>query len=84
MSKWSIIKDVLLTLGGLALIGQQALAIKPNNLLLVAGLALTGIGASFHVSQLVGGFIGSSSSASIAEDSELESGHSSGSKGGHH
>jgi hypothetical protein len=59
-----VIKDVALTGTGLALIVVQEFSSRPSTPLLAAGLALTGIGASFHIGKLVSGHIGGPSSGS--------------------
>lgn len=61
-ASWVIIKDIILTAGGLTLIMVEVFAVQsPSDAVIVTGLAMTGIGASFHVGALVGGFIGKSS-----------------------
>jgi hypothetical protein len=56
---WKLAKDIALTVAGLVLIITQVTSDHPKDALLVAGLALTGIGASFHVGELVSGYFGS-------------------------
>jgi hypothetical protein len=62
LDSWTIIKDVILTAGGLTLIMVEVFAVRePNEVILITGLAMSGIGASFHVGAILGGFIGRSS-----------------------
>ena len=78
MALWRILRDVLLTGAGLVIIIKQALlTAHPNTEVLIAGLALTGIGASFHIGALASGHFGgpSSSSESQPPPSDSESGH---------
>lgn len=58
LDRWTIVKDIVLTAGGLALIVQQALSPTPSDVFIITGLAMTGIGASFHVGAVLDGFIG--------------------------
>jgi hypothetical protein len=61
---WNLWKDILLTFGGLTLIMVEVFAVpEPSTDVIVTGLALTGIGASFHLGAIAGGFIGKSSSS---------------------
>jgi hypothetical protein len=77
MALWRILRDVLLTGTGLAIIIKQALlTAHPSTEGLIAGLALTGIGASFHIGALLSGHIGGPSSASPPPPGSLPSGHS--------
>jgi hypothetical protein len=79
MALWRILRDVLLTGAGLVIIIKQALlTAHPSTEALIAGLALTGIGASFHVGALLSGHIGGPSSESQPPSSSSESGHSPG------
>jgi hypothetical protein len=63
-TSWLLIKDVALTGTGLVLIVVQSLSSSPNTRVLVAGLALTGVGASFHIGRLVSGRIDGRQSSS--------------------
>lgn len=64
LGSWSIIKDIILTAGGLVLIMAEVFATpEPSDVIIVTGLAMSGIGASFHVGAILGGFIGKSSSS---------------------
>jgi hypothetical protein len=59
LDSWAIIKDVILTLGGLTLIMVEVFAVRePSDSVIITGLAMSGIGASFHVGALLNGFIG--------------------------
>jgi hypothetical protein len=65
LDSWTIIKDVVLTAGGLTLIMWQVFAVPdPSDAVIITGLAMSGIGASFHVSSIIGGFIGKPSGSS--------------------
>ncbi len=57
-TSWPLIKDVVLTGTGLTLILLQTFSAHPSTEQLVTGLALTGLGASFHVGSLMGGQFG--------------------------
>ena len=60
---WTVVKDIILTFGGLVLIMAEVFFIRPvNETALIAGLAMTGLGASFHLGAIMEGFIGRSSS----------------------
>lgn len=73
-ASWVIIKDIILTAGGLTLIMVEVFAATtPSDPVIVTGLAMSGIGASFHIGALVGGFIGRSSGS----QSPSSSGHAS-------
>ena len=62
MSLWQIIKDVLLTGTGLALIWGQVFSPHPSDLLLVTGLALTVPSVAGHAKDLLSGSGGQHSS----------------------
>jgi hypothetical protein len=65
LDSWTIIKDIVLTAGGLTLIMVEVFAAsEPNDAVIITGLAMSGIGASFHVGAILGGFIGKSSGSS--------------------
>jgi hypothetical protein len=65
LDSWTIIKDIILTAGGLTLIMVEVFAVpEPSDAVIVTGLAMSGIGASFHVGAILGGFIGKSSGSS--------------------
>ena len=77
MAIWRIVRDVILTGTGLLIILKQALlSPQPNAELLITGLALTGIGASFHIGALISGHIGGPGSESQSPPGSLPSGHS--------
>lgn len=62
LDSWTIIKDIILTAGGLTLIMVEVFVVpEPSDAVIITGLAMSGIGASFHVGALLGGFIGKSS-----------------------
>jgi hypothetical protein len=64
LSSWTIVKDIILTAGGLTLIMVEVFATpEPSDIIIVTGLAMSGIGASFHVGAILGGFIGKSSAS---------------------
>jgi hypothetical protein len=73
-TSWLIVKDVALTGTGLALIVTQAFAGQPQDQLLVAGLALTGVGASFHIGKLVSGRIDGRGSSSPSQPEPARTG----------
>jgi hypothetical protein len=74
---WTIIKDIVLTVGGLVLIMVEVFAVKePSDAIIIAGLAMSGIGASFHMGAILGGFIGKSGSGSPSPDGSGSSPHS--------
>lgn len=65
LDSWTIIKDILLTAGGLLLIMVEVFAVPvPSDPVIITGLAMSGIGASFHVGEILNGFIGRPSGSS--------------------
>jgi hypothetical protein len=62
MSRWQLLKDVLLTGLGMFAIFSQVLSAKPNGLLLGTGLALTVPSTWDHVKALLPGSGGGGSS----------------------
>lgn len=54
MNRWLLLRDVLLTGTGLAVIISQVFSLHPSDVLLVAGLALTVPSAAVHASTLLG------------------------------
>ncbi len=61
---WSLWKDVFLTFGGLAIILAEVFAAaSPDDAVIAAGLAMTGIGAGFHAGKILSGFGVKSSSS---------------------
>lgn len=80
LDSWTIIKDIILTAGGLTLIMVEVFAVRePSDAIIITGLAMSGIGASFHVGAILGGFIGKSQSS--GQSSGSGSSHSSISRG---
>lgn len=70
LDSWTIIKDIILTAGGLTLIMVEVFAVpEPSDAVIITGLAMSGIGASFHVGAILGGFIGKSSGSPPASGS---------------
>jgi hypothetical protein len=77
MALWPIVRDILLVAVGLVIIIKEALfTAHPSAEALITGLALTGIGASFHVGALVSGHIGGPSSDSSSPPGSSQSGPS--------
>lgn len=85
LGSWSIIKDIILTAGGLVLIMVEVFAAnEPSDVIIITGLAMSGIGASFHVGAILGGFIGKSSgSQPPSEHGSSQSSITRGSSGEH-
>ena len=82
MILWRIVRDILLTGAGLVIIIKQALlTAHPSAEALITGLALTGIGASFHVGAILSGHIGGPSSDSSSSPGSSPSGPSPGGEG---
>ena len=70
LDSWTIIKDIILTAGGLTLIMWQVFAVpEPSDAVIITGLAMSGIGASFHMGAILGGFIGRSGGSSSSQQS---------------
>jgi hypothetical protein len=67
VKRWYLLKDVLLTGTGVAVIFSQVLSLHPNGLLLGTGLALTVPSVAEHVKALLPSSGGGSSSASSAQ-----------------
>ena len=81
MSLWRIVRDALLTGVGLVIIVKESLLTShPSAKALITGLALTGIGASFHVGAILSGHIGGPSSESSSSPGSSPSGPSPGSE----
>jgi hypothetical protein len=54
--RWPVIKDVILTAGGLVVIMWEVFgADRPSDVIIGAGLVMTGLGAGFHVASLISG-----------------------------
>jgi len=76
MSRWLLLKDILLTGTGMALVLSQVLAPTPCDVLLATGLALTIPAVAGHARNLLSGTGGPSSRAS-SPSGQSESGPSS-------
>jgi hypothetical protein len=63
-TSWAVLKDVLLTGTGLAVIVSQIFSGHPSDVLLVAGLALTVPSAATHAKEVLTGPTGGPSSSS--------------------
>lgn len=82
---WSVVKDIVLTFGGLVLIMAEVFFIRPvNTTVIITGLAMTGLGASFHLGPLMEGFIGRSSSEHSSQHGSSEHSSSQESSGDNH
>ena len=62
MDRWSLLKDILLTGTGVAVILSQVLSARPSDVLLVTGLALTVPSVAGHATALISGHTGAHSS----------------------
>lgn len=62
MDRWLLLKDILLTGTGMALVLSQLFSSSPKDLLLVAGLALTTPSIASHAKAILGGHTGGHSS----------------------
>ena len=62
MDRWLVLKDILLTGTGLALVLTQLFTARPSDVLIVAGLALTTPSVYGHAKAILSGHTGSSSS----------------------
>ena len=62
--RWLVLKDILLTGTGLAVILSQIFSSHPSDVLLVAGLALTVPSAASHAKDMLTGPTGEHSSSS--------------------
>jgi len=76
MSRWFLLKDILLTGTGLFLVLSQVLVPTPSDVLLATGLALTGWAAASHARNLLSG-TGGQSSPAPSQSGQSESGPSS-------
>lgn len=77
MSRWLLLKDILLTGTGMALVLSQVFSHSPSDVLLVTGLALTVPSVAAHAGSLLGGHTGGPSSPSPSSSGEPHSGPSS-------
>ena len=64
MNRWLLLKDILLTGTGMALVLSQVFSSSPSDVLLVTGLALTVPSVAAHAGSLLGGHTGGHSSPS--------------------
>lgn len=78
MNRWLLLKDILLTGTGMALILSQIFSRSPADVLLVTGLALTVPSVAAHAGALLGGHTGGHSSPSPPPSGLPPSGSSSG------
>jgi hypothetical protein len=62
VSRWQIVKDVLLTGTGILLVLSQVWAARPSDVILVTGLALTVPSVAGHTAALLSGHGGGQSS----------------------
>ena len=76
MSRWLLLKDVLLTGTGIALVLSQILSPSPSDVLLAAGLALTVPSIAAHAPALLGGRTDGPSSPPTPPSGEPSSGSS--------
>lgn len=82
---WTVVKDIVLTFGGLVMIMAEVFFIRPvNDTVIIAGLAMTGLGASFHLGAIMEGFIGRSSSHPPSPPGSSPPSSLPGSSGDHH
>jgi hypothetical protein len=77
MNRWLLLKDILLTGTGMALVLSQVFSPSPSDTLLVTGLALTVPSVAAHAGSLLGGRTGGSSSPSPSPSGQPPSGSSS-------
>jgi len=78
MSRWLLLKDILLTGTGVTLVLSQILSSNPpSDVLLAAGLALTVPSIATHAGNLLAGRTGGPSSPPTPPSGELPSGSSS-------
>lgn len=81
MNRWLLLKDMLLTGAGVAVIFTQIVSSKPSDTLLVVGLALAGAQYLGPAKQIMSGLSGSHSPQAEQPESSQPS-HSSSSAGG--
>jgi hypothetical protein len=77
MSRWLLLKDILLTGTGMALVLSQVFSLSPSDVLLVTGLALTVPSVAAHAGGLLAGHTGGPSSPPPLSSGEVPSGSSS-------
>ena len=77
MRRWLLLKDILLTGTGMALVLSQILSPSPSDVLLATGLALTVPSIAAHAGSLLAGRTGGPSSESTPPSGEPPSGPSS-------
>lgn len=73
-STWRLAKDAGMTIVGLVIIMTQVYSKHPNAWAYIAGLALTGLSAGFHITAFMSGFIGSRSPSLRSPELESASG----------
>jgi hypothetical protein len=83
MNRWLLLKDILLTGTGMALVLSQVFSPSPSDTLLVTGLALTVPSVAAHAGSLLSGRTGGPSSPPTSSSGELPSGSSSAAPDGH-
>lgn len=72
--RWMVFKDAVLTFFGITIVMYEVFGADPISIeAMIAGLAMSGIGASFHLGVLMSGFIGKSSSESSSSHGQLPS-----------
>lgn len=77
MRRWLLLKDVLLTGTGMALVLSQILSASPSDVLLATGLALTVPSVAAHAGSLLAGRTGGPSSPPTEPSGQPPSGSSS-------
>ncbi|HET9975281.1 MAG TPA: hypothetical protein VFQ68_44110, partial [Streptosporangiaceae bacterium] len=77
MRRWVLLKDILLTGTGMALVLSQVLSAAPSDVLLATGLALTVPSIAAHAGSLLAGRTGGPSSESTPPSPSPPSGSSS-------
>ena len=55
VDRWQLLKDILLTGTGIAVIMSQVLSARPSDVLLATGLALTVPSVAAHATELISG-----------------------------
>lgn len=81
MSRWLLLKDILLTGTGMALVLSQVFVASPSDLLLVTGLAFTVPSVAAHAKTILGAGTSGPSSPSPSSPGPPPSGHSAGAAG---